>query len=420
VQTGWQERFDKKLRQLPSTAWKDRLATAMALRRKPAGQPDVSEQQASEDRTLTTYGSDTETNSCHISLDESPEEKAEGAAPYEGAILYEFTVKHHSQGKRLDQYLAERLPEYSRTLIQKVIRAEAVEVNGQKVRPSYHIKKGDHIKIWLPEITDELPVGEDIPLDILYEDDYFIVVNKPAGMVVHPAKGHWRGTLVNALRYHFDQLSELSGPHRPGIIHRLDRDTSGAIVVAKEDVAHAHLAMQFERRYVYKEYRAIVCGEPERHSDYIEMPLGRHPTHREKMAVRELEEGGKLACTYYEVLERFCGFAYLKVVPLTGRTHQIRVHLAQIGCPILADAAYGGRRQLVLSELLSGYGTLPPEQERVLIARQALHSYCLRFRHPQSKQTMDFLAPLPQDFVQTLEALRQYRPRSEHREQHTR
>ena len=346
---------------------------------------------------------------------EVPYEKlrdAVGQAPagrrYDGALKFEFTVKLRSQGKRLDQYLAERLGgEYSRSLIQKVIKAGAVEVNGRTVRPSYAIKKGDFIKLWLPEIIQELPVAENIPLEILYEDDLFVVVNKPPGMVVHPAKGHWRGTLVNALRYHFEQLSAVSGQHRPGIIHRLDRDTSGVIVVAKDDLAHVDLALQFEHRKVYKEYHVLVCGTPDRDSDYIEQPLGPHPTHREKMAIRQLEDGGKPARTFYEVIERFRGFAYVKAVPHTGRTHQIRVHLAHIGCPVLADYAYGGRRHLRLSELEDR--DIPLDEDQVLIERQALHAYMLRLRHPRTRRTMEFIAPLPEDFRRTLEALRRHR-----------
>ena len=351
---------------------------------------------------------------------EAPAEKlrdALGQAPagrrYDGALKFEFTVKLRSQGKRLDQYLAERLGQYSRSMIQKVIKAGAVEVNGRTVRPSYAIKKGDHIKLWLPEIIEELPVPENIPLDILYEDALFVVVNKPPGMVVHPAKGHWRGTLVNALRYHFENLSGVSGQHRPGIIHRLDRDTSGAIIVAKDDLAHVDLALQFEHRKVYKEYHVLVCGEPDRDSDYVEQPLGPHPTHREKMAIRRVEDGGKPAKTFYEVIERFDGFAYLKAVPHTGRTHQIRVHLAHIGCPVLADYAYGGRRQLRLSELEGR--ECPLEEDQILIERQALHAYMLRLLHPRTRKVMEFVAPLPDDFRRTLEALRVYRPRARRR-----
>jgi 23S rRNA pseudouridine1911/1915/1917 synthase len=300
----------------------------------------------------------------------------------------------------------DRFPAYSRNIIQKIIEADAVTVNAHDVKSSYSVKRGDHIRIWLPELNDEPPEPEPIPLDIVYEDEFFVVVNKPPGMVVHPAKGHWRGTLVNALQYHFDQLSQIAGPHRPGIVHRLDRDTSGLIVVAKDDLAHANLAAQFERRTVRKEYVAITAGVLDRDSDYIERALGPHPTHREKMAIREPQDGGKDAVSYYEVIERFDGFTFVRIYPKTGRTHQIRVHLAHVGCPILADQAYGGRRSLTLAEV-AGPGQA---EDRTIIERQALHASRLSLDHPRIREPVVFEAPLPADFTATLEALRQYRP----------
>jgi 23S rRNA pseudouridine1911/1915/1917 synthase len=325
-----------------------------------------------------------------------------------GAIQVDLKVKRPMEGKRLDQYLVDRFPAYSRNIIQKIIEADAVTVNAHDVKSSYQVRRGDHIRIWLPELNDEPPEPEPIALDIIYEDEFFIVVNKPAGMVVHPAKGHWRGTLVNALQYHFDQLSKMAGPHRPGIVHRLDRDTSGLIVVAKDDLAHANLAAQFERRSVRKEYVAITCGVMDRDSDYIERALGPHPTHREKMAIREPQDGGKDAVSFYEVVERFDGFTFVRIYPKTGRTHQIRVHLAHVGCPILADHAYGGRRSLSLGEI-----TGQPESDGTptLIGRQALHANRLWLDHPRIRQPMEFVAPLPPDFSETLAALRKYRSR---------
>jgi 23S rRNA pseudouridine1911/1915/1917 synthase len=311
-------------------------------------------------------------------------------------------------GKRLDQYLVDRFPAYSRSIIQKIIDADAVTVNAHDVKPSYTVKRGDHIRIWLPELNDDAPEPEPIPLDIIYEDEFFLVVNKPPGMVVHPAKGHWRGTLVNALQFHFEQLSKIAGTHRPGIVHRLDRDTSGLIVVAKDDLAHANLAAQFERRSVRKEYVAITCGVLDRDSDFIERPLGPHPTHREKMAIRNTEDGGKDAVSYYEVVERFDGFTFVRIYPKTGRTHQIRVHLCHVGCPILADHAYGGRRSLLLSEIVTPAGS--EGQHDVLIGRQALHANRLWLDHPRIREPMEFEAPLPGDFAITLDALRKHRP----------
>jgi 23S rRNA pseudouridine1911/1915/1917 synthase len=324
-----------------------------------------------------------------------------------GAIQVDLKVKRPMEGKRLDQYLVDRFPAYSRSILQKIIDADAVTVNARDVKPSYTVKRGDHIRIWLPELNDDAPEPEPIPLDIIYEDEFFLIVNKPPGMVVHPAKGHWRGTLVNALQYHFNELSKIAGPHRPGIVHRLDRDTSGLIVVAKDDLAHANLAAQFERRSVRKEYIAITCGVLDRDSDFIERPLGPHPTHREKMAIRNTEDGGKDAVSYYEVAERFDGFTLVRIYPKTGRTHQIRVHLAHVGCPILADHAYGGRRSLSLNEIVAP-GTNGPDH--VLITRQALHANRLWIDHPRIREPLEFEAPLPQDLKVTLEALRIHRP----------
>jgi 23S rRNA pseudouridine1911/1915/1917 synthase len=326
-----------------------------------------------------------------------------------GAIQVDLKVKRPMDGKRLDQYLVDRFPAYSRSIIQKIIGADAVTVNAHDVKPSYTVKRGDHIRIWLPELNDDAPEPEPIPLNIIYEDEFFLVVNKPPGMVVHPAKGHWRGTLVNALQYHFDELSKIAGPHRPGIVHRLDRDTSGLIVVAKDDLAHANLAAQFERRSVRKEYVAITCGVLDRDSDFIERPLGPHPTHREKMAIRNTEDGGKDAVSYYEVAERFDGFTLVRIYPKTGRTHQIRVHLAHVGCPILADHAYGGRRSLSLNEIVAPGSDGP---DHVLITRQALHANRLWLDHPRIREPLEFEAPLPQDFSVTLDALRKHRPRA--------
>src|SRR3954470_12135840 len=276
----------------------------------------------------------------------------------------EFTVKARMVGKRIDAYLASRFPDYSRSVVQKVIDAGAVLVNGQPIKASYKVRLDDRICVWLPELADDASAPEDIPLDVVYEDAAFTVVNKPAGMVVHPAKGHWSGTLVNALQFHYDTLSTVAGENRPGIVHRLDRDTTGLLLVAKDDLAHRGLASQFEQRTVSKEYLALVSGIPQRDSDYIERTIGFHPTNREKMAIRLPEDGGKEAVTFYEVLERFAGFAYVRCKPATGRTHQIRVHLAHIGHPIVADKAYSGRDRLTVGDLL---GPGAPDASAVLI-----------------------------------------------------
>jgi 23S rRNA pseudouridine1911/1915/1917 synthase len=321
----------------------------------------------------------------------------------------EFEVKTRSDGKRIDAYLASRYSDYSRRVIQKVIDADAVLVNGRTVKASYRVRTGDVVSVRLPELPDTTPEPENIPIEVLYEDEALTVVNKPAGMVTHPAKGNWRGTMVNALQFHFDSLSTLGGENRPGIVHRLDRDTTGLLVVVKNDIAHRKLALRFELREVYKEYLALVSGVPERHSDYIEKSIGFHPTCREKMAIRLPVDGGKPAVTFYEVAERFRGFALVRCKPQTGRTHQIRIHLAHIGHPILADKLYSGRDKITLADLLghqraSMAGVAEPDV--TLIDRQALHAHRLRFEHPLTGRELDLTAPLPEDFRRTLEALR--------------
>jgi 23S rRNA pseudouridine1911/1915/1917 synthase len=318
----------------------------------------------------------------------------------------EFTVKARMAGKRIDAYLSSRYPDYSRSVMQKVIDAEAVLVNGQPVKASYRVREGDVVRAWLPELSDGAAAPEDIPLEVVYEDAAFTVVNKPAGMVTHPAKGNWTGTLVNALQFHFDTLSTVAGENRPGIVHRLDRDTTGLLIVAKDDLAHRQLALQFEQRTIHKEYLALVAGAPERDSDYVEKTIGFHPTNREKMAIRTPQDGGKEAVTYYEVVERFRGFALVRCKPQTGRTHQIRVHLAHVGHPVLADKAYSGRDRLTLGDLL---GPDAPGADEVLLDRQALHAYHLKLTHPLTGRPLEFTAPLPPDMARTLAALREHR-----------
>lgn len=314
-------------------------------------------------------------------------------------------------GKRIDAYLASRYPDYSRSVIQKVIDAKAVLINGQPTKASYKVRLDDEIRVWLPELADEAPIPEEIPLQIVYDDEALTVVNKPPRMVVHPAKGHWSGTLVNALQFHYDTLSTVAGENRPGIVHRLDRDTTGLLLVAKDDLAHRNIAKQFEQRTVRKEYLAIVSGVPSRDSDYIEKPIGFHPTNREKMAIRLPEDGAKDAVTFYEVLERFDGFAFIRCKPKTGRTHQIRVHLAHIGHPIVADKAYSGRDHLTLGDLK---GAASEHADQVLIDRQALHAHNLFIRHPLSGEELALNAPLPDDMAAVLAALRLHRPRTPH------
>jgi len=236
------------------------------------------------------------------------------------------------------------------------------------------------------------------------------VVDKPPGMVVHPAKGHWSGTLASALVHHFAELSQHGGATRPGIVHRLDRDTSGLLVVAKNDLAHQRLAEQFQARTVEKHYLAIVAGKPDRDRDLIDHPIADHPTQREKKALLADHPSSREAQTFYEVEERFPGFALLRAFPKTGRTHQIRLHLASIGCAVLCDKLYGGRSRITLGELrkICRCPGLAPGQsdETVLLHRQALHAHCLSFNHPTTGESLQFQAELPPDLAEVLLLLR--------------
>jgi 23S rRNA pseudouridine1911/1915/1917 synthase len=314
----------------------------------------------------------------------------------------ELVVGDHAAGQRLDAFLAHELPKYSRVQLRKVIGAGGVKVNDQGTKVAHRLKAGDRIVLVLPPMNAAGPNPEEIPLDILYEDDALIAVNKPPGMVVHPARGHWSGTLASALSFYFRQLSSAGGPMRPGIVHRLDRDTSGVMVVAKTDPMHFALAAQFENRTTEKEYFAITAGVPDRDRDRIEQPIGVHPHQREKMAIRAGHSTSREATTFYEVLERFAGFAAVKVLPKTGRTHQIRIHLAHIGCPVLCDKLYGGRTDIKRSELIRGHAG----DSTIVLSRQALHAQRIKLAHPATGEPIEFIAPLPADLTAVLNELR--------------
>ena len=342
---------------------------------------------------------------------DEPDDDLAPPAPPAGPLRrgpLEIDVKIKAEGMRLDRYLALNFQEFSRSVIQDAIDGGSVLVNGKPTKSSHKVRHGDQLRIQLPEPKHDIPVPEDIPLEIIYEDEWLALVNKPANMVVHPAKGNWSGTLVNALQFHFSALSNANGTYRAGIVHRLDRDTSGVILIAKEENTHRELAAMFANRKVFKEYAAITAGELDRDSDYIEGRIIHHPTDRTKMWVTDdkSDEDAKDACTFYEVAERFRGYTFVRVQPRTGRTHQIRVHLASVGCPVLADKAYGGRDHLRLSDL---NGKMPGADDEVLINRQALHAFRLRFQHPRLGRWMEFEAPLPEDFLGTLEAIRRWR-----------
>lgn len=317
----------------------------------------------------------------------------------------ELVVAPEEAGWRLDAFLAHHLRDYSRVHLRRVITAGAVQVDNQGGKPSYRLKPGQHVYVRLPEIPREAPRPENIPVEILYEDEWLAVVNKPPGMVVHPAKGHWTGTLASALAYHFaGKLSGMGGPTRPGIVHRLDRDTSGAILVAKTDPVHGRLAAQFAARTIEKEYYALTSGAPHLDRDIINEPIGMHPHQREKMAIRRDSPQSRTAETFYEVIERFDGFTAMRITPKTGRTHQIRVHLGHIGCPVLCDRQYGGRAEITRGEIRRD-----PADRAVLLSRQALHARRIRFRHPMSGQPIALEAPLPADLAGVLEELRKFR-----------
>ncbi len=304
-------------------------------------------------------------------------------------------------------FLARALPGQSRSFLARVIGRGTVRVDGVAARPSHLLRAGSVVRLTVPDPPRAGPAAEEIPLEFLHVDPWIAVVDKPAGMVVHPAKGNWKGTLAGALKWHLEGrgdgaasgLSTAGGPTRPGIVHRLDRDTSGVIVVARTEEAHHALARQFERRSVAKTYLAITQGAPQLDRDEIALPIGIHPYQREKMAVRRDHSTSRDAVTRYEVVERFRAGALVQVAPKTGRTHQIRVHLAAIGCPVLCDGLYSGR-----TVIESGFLGLPPGPP--LLTRQALHAARLALDHPASGERVEFAAPLPADMQRMLEALR--------------
>ena len=316
----------------------------------------------------------------------------------------EFTVDDSDAGLRLDVLLAREMPEFSRVHLRRVITAGEVTVDGKRAKPAYRLNAGQIVHAAVPDIPREGPQPENIPLEILFEDDWLVAINKPAGMVVHPAKGHWQGTLTAALAFHFQQLSGIGGPTRPGIVHRLDRETSGVIVVAKTDAAHLHLAKQFEERTTRKEYFAITAGAPNRDRDIIRQPIGVHPYQREKMAIRAGHATSRDAETFYEVVQRHGPFATVRVTPKTGRTHQIRVHLAHIGCPILCDRLYSGRSRLNVGDL----DRQAANGEELLLQRAALHARKLEVLHPNSNQPITFETDPPEDIERTLAAIMKY------------
>jgi len=328
------------------------------------------------------------------------------ALPERGLETLDIELQHEPGDPRLDRFLALRWPTYSRTTFQRLIRDGRVLVNDEPVtKPATEIHCGDRVFVTLYKRKSLGIVPEPIPIAVLYEDDDLIVINKAPGILVHPARGNPHGTLVNAVAYHAEALARGSDPYRPGVVHRLDRDTSGVIVFAKSDGAHARLARQWEDRQVGKEYLTIVEGVPELDADVIDQPLGKDRHVREKYAIRR-DGTGRNAVSQYQVRERFDGFSLVGVSIKTGRTHQIRIHMAHIGHRVVADRQYGSRDQLALQELARGRA----DHDEVLIRRQALHAASLTVRHPTTRRELHFEAPLPDDMARTLEALRRWRP----------
>ena len=288
--------------------------------------------------------------------------------------------------ERLDKWISSALPDLSRSYIQKCIKSDDLLVNGKPQKASYRLRVDDEIVFHIPEAVEPDIAAENIPLDILYEDADVLVVNKPKGMVVHPAPGHYSGTLVNAVVYHCKgNLSGINGVLRPGIVHRIDRDTTGSLIICKNDHAHNVIAAQLKEHSITRKYRAIVCGVIASDHGTVQAPIGRDPKERKRMAVNEIS--GKPAVTHYKVLQRFKGYTYIECQLETGRTHQIRVHMASIGYPLLGDEVYGGRK--------SAYHT----------EGQTLHAMVIGFIHPSTGEYKEVTAPLPEYFERLLHIL---------------
>jgi 23S rRNA pseudouridine1911/1915/1917 synthase len=312
---------------------------------------------------------------------------------------YLFSVHEADKGQRLDAFLVFETKDLTRSRVQELIKSGFVRVNHHLSKPGYRLKTGDHIEVTLPPLQPLLLDPEAVTFELIYEDPWLIVVNKPPGIVVHPAPGHFTGTLVHGLLQHCKDLSGIGGVMRPGIVHRLDKGTSGLMVVAKNDVAHAFLSSQFKAGQVTKRYVALVHGIVKEEKGEINLPIGRHPVRRKEMSIQPSK--GRVAKTLWEKKEELAGlFSLLSVSPKTGRTHQIRVHLSHMGYPIVGDPVYGHRR--------SWWKKRFPEDSGVLsrIERQMLHAGILGFVHPQGGDYREFTAPLPADMEGVLKMLK--------------
>lgn len=298
----------------------------------------------------------------------------------------ELFIVNGENNTRIDRFLADRLDDVSRSYIQKLIKDQQVLVNDTPVKSNYKVSEGDQVKVVIPELTEPDIEAENIPLDILYEDSDILIVNKPKGMVVHPSAGHYSGTLVNALMYYCkDDLSGINGVMRPGIVHRIDMDTTGSLLVCKNDVAHQKLADQLKVHDIKRVYHAIVHGVIKEDEGVVEGPIGRHPIDRKKMSINH--KNGKPAVTHYKVLKRFSNYTYIECQLETGRTHQIRVHMASIRHPLVGDQVYG------------------PAKCPFKLQGQTLHAKILGITHPRTNEYIEVDAPLPEYFVKLLDKL---------------
>ena len=299
----------------------------------------------------------------------------------------EFVVAPEDAGVRIDRYLSDQCQDISRSYLQKLLKEQSVLVEEKPVKSNYKVNTGDRISLTLPEIREPEIVPEDIPLDIIYEDKDIILINKPKGMVVHPAAGHYSGTLVNGLMSHCrSELSGINGVMRPGIVHRIDMDTTGVLIVCKNDMAHNSISEQLKEHSITRKYAAIVHGVLKDDEGTINAPIGRHPIDRKKMSINE--KNGRNAITHYRVLERFRQYTYIECQLETGRTHQIRVHMASTGHPLLGDSVYG------------------PAKCPFRLNGQTLHAGVLGIIHPRTGEYMEFTAPLPAYFEELLRKLR--------------
>jgi 23S rRNA pseudouridine1911/1915/1917 synthase len=320
------------------------------------------------------------------------------------AIPDDIKVSSQQKPLRLDRYLINQGLNFSRNKIQQLIQAGGVKINGHDVLPSYLVKPGDqlHIEQQSKPVHRDRPKAEDIPLEVVFEDEHLMVVNKPAGMVVHPAAGNYNGTLVNALLYHSNKLSAVNSTERPGILHRLDKDTSGLLLVAKTDLSHTALAVQLEARKIVRRYQALVWGLMEQPEGTINAAIGRSSFDRKKMDVSTIR--GRAAVTHYRVLEEYKIISHLELKLETGRTHQIRVHLKHLGHPVVGDETYGGTGRQVISTFARQKAELA-EEVLAIINRQALHAAILGFVHPVTGKYLEFSAPMPEDMSGLLNIL---------------